>query len=135
MALPVAAAAPAKLRPALTATLKGPKKPGSKAEAAFQLGLAALSQWAEREGRRPIPHGAVVEVLIDGETVPVRLRVWLSNTKSRRNKLTAQQLAALSMKWAGPASATEANAPGPPAAHPTPPAAPAKRRALECHAE
>ncbi|MFE5098214.1 helicase associated domain-containing protein, partial [Streptomyces sp. NPDC056638] len=96
-ALPVAAAAPAELRPALTAALKGPKKAGSKAEAAFQRGLAALTRWVEKEGQRPIPRGAVVEIAVDGEAdpVPVKLGVWLSNTKSRRDKLTAAQLAAL----------------------------------------
>jgi superfamily II DNA or RNA helicase len=104
-ALPVAAAASAELRPALAAALKGPKKPGSKAEAAFQRGLAALAQWVEKEGQRPVPRGAAVEVAVDGEAepVPVKLGVWLSNTKSRRDKLTAEQraaLAALGMEWA-----------------------------------
>ncbi|MEU9537006.1 Helicase associated domain protein [Streptomyces sp. NPDC048213] len=104
-AFPVAAAAPAELRPGPTTALKGPKKPGSKAEAAFQRGLAALTQWVEREGTdRPVPRGAVVDVAVDGETVPVRLGVWLSNTKARRDKLTPEQraaLAALGMEWAG----------------------------------
>ncbi|MGF3135666.1 Helicase associated domain protein [Streptomyces albidoflavus] len=105
-ALPVAAAAPAELRPGLVAALKGPKRPGSKAEAAFQRGLAALAQWMEKEGQRSVPRGAVVEVTVDGgaEPVPVKLGVWLSNTKTRRDKLTAEQrdaLAALGMEWAG----------------------------------
>ncbi|EDY46168.1 DEAD/DEAH box helicase [Streptomyces sp. SPB074] len=102
-ALPAAAPAPAELRPALTATLEGPKKPGSKAEAAFQRGLAALAQWVETEGQRPVPRGAVVDVVVDGETVPVKLGVWLSNTKSRRDRLTAEQrtaLTTLGMNWA-----------------------------------
>ncbi|MFE6460563.1 hypothetical protein ACFVP0_24300 [Streptomyces cinereoruber] len=51
-ALPLAATAPAELRPELAAALKGPRKPGSKAEAAFQRGLAALPQWVEKEGQR-----------------------------------------------------------------------------------
>ncbi|MFF4174256.1 Helicase associated domain protein [Streptomyces sp. NPDC001744] len=104
-ALPVVAAGPAELRPSLAAALKGPKKPGSKAEAAFQRGLAALAQWVEKEGQRPVPRGAVVEVEVDGQNGPVlvRLGVWVSNTKSRRDKLTVEQrtaLAALGMKWA-----------------------------------
>jgi hypothetical protein len=40
----------------------------------------------------------------------VKLGVWLSNTKSRRDKLAAEQLAALAalgMDWAGPAPAAE----------------------------
>ncbi|MGW0857669.1 hypothetical protein, partial [Streptomyces sp. NPDC002690] len=73
-ALPVAAAASAELRPALAAALKGPKKPGIKAEAAFQRGLAALEQWVA-EGQRPVPCGAMVDVMVDSETVPVKLGV------------------------------------------------------------
>ncbi|GHF26178.1 helicase [Streptomyces werraensis] len=77
----------------------------AKAQAAFQRGLAALTQWVEKEGDRPVPRGAVVEVEVDGETepAPVRLGVWMSNTKSRRDRLTAEQLDALrhlGMEWA-----------------------------------
>ncbi|MGF1344491.1 Helicase associated domain protein [Streptomyces flavovirens] len=102
-ALPVTAATPAELPLAPADAAKGPRKAGSKAEAAFQRGLAALTQWVEKEGQRPVPRGAVVDVVVDGETVPVKLGVWLSNTKARRDKLTAQQLAALAalgMDWA-----------------------------------
>ncbi len=47
-----------------------------------------------------------MDIEIDGEAepVPVKLGVWVSNTKSRRDKLTAEQraaLAALGMEWAG----------------------------------
>ncbi len=73
--LPVTAVAPAELRPALAAALKGAGKAVSKAEAAFQRGLAALAQWVEKEGQRPVPRGAVVEVEVDGEAVPVKLGV------------------------------------------------------------
>ncbi|MFJ8763140.1 Helicase associated domain protein [Streptomyces cyaneofuscatus] len=140
--LPVAIA-PAELRPALAAALKGPKRAGSKAEQAFQRGLAALAQWVE-EGQRPVPRGAVVDVVVDGQTVPVKLGVWLSNTKSRRDKLTTEQraaLAALGMEWAGPAPAAEAGAPEPPAPQPPQPpqpaqaASPAKRAVREHHEE
>ncbi|WP_225645151.1 Helicase associated domain protein, partial [Streptomyces werraensis] len=79
----------------------------AKAQAAFQRGLAALTQWVEKEGDRLVPRGAVVEVEVevDGETepAPVRLGVWMSNTKSRRDRLTAEQLDALrhlGMEWA-----------------------------------
>ncbi|WP_228387956.1 helicase associated domain-containing protein, partial [Streptomyces jumonjinensis] len=103
-ALP-AAIAPAELRPALAAALKGPKKPGNKAQAAFQRGLTALAVWVQKEGQRPVPRGAVVEIAVDGEAepVPVKLGVWISNTKSRRDKLTDEQLVALAnlgIKWA-----------------------------------
>ncbi|MER5741514.1 Helicase associated domain protein [Streptomyces sp. NPDC002262] len=121
--------------PAAPRTAKGP----SKAQQAFQRGLAALAQWVEKEGQRPVPRGAVVEIEIDGETVPVKLGVWLSNTKTRRDKLTPEQRAALAklgMQWAGvvPVSVVEA-APPPPAPQPAPVAAPVKRRVREHHEE
>ncbi|NEE46433.1 helicase, partial [Streptomyces sp. SID8455] len=74
--------------------------------------LAALALWVEREGAdQAVPRGAVIEVTIDGasEPVPVKLGVWISNTKSRRDRLDADQLAALAtlgLEWA----ATEAAA-------------------------
>ncbi|MEU1806776.1 Helicase associated domain protein [Streptomyces sp. NPDC019937] len=88
--------------PAASSTEKGP----SKAQQAFQRGLAALTQWVEREGAdRPVPRGHAEEIVVDGETepVPVKLGVWISNTKSRREKLTSEQLAALAglgLEWA-----------------------------------
>ncbi|MFE7618185.1 Helicase associated domain protein [Streptomyces sp. NPDC057496] len=100
--LAVTAPAPTELPPALAA-LKGARKAGSKAEAAFLRGLAALTQWVEKEGQRPIPRSTVVEITVDDETVPVKLGVWISNTKTRRDKLTTEQraaLAALGMDWA-----------------------------------
>jgi hypothetical protein len=80
--------------PAATRTVKGP----SKAQAAFQRGLAALAQWVEREGAdRPVPRAAVVEVTVDGEAEPVtvKLGVWVSNTRARRDRLDQEQLHAL----------------------------------------
>lgn len=51
----------------------------------------------------PRAHGE--EIVVDGEAEPltVKLGVWVSNTKSRRDKLTADQLAALAalgVDWA-----------------------------------
>ncbi|MGW3512380.1 Helicase associated domain protein [Streptomyces sp. NPDC000994] len=83
-------------------TAKGP----SKAQQAFQRGLAALAQWVEREGaRRPVPRGHSEEITLDGEaaTVTVKLGVWVSNTKARRDKLAPEQRAALAelgIEWA-----------------------------------
>ncbi|MFF2580052.1 helicase associated domain-containing protein [Streptomyces goshikiensis] len=136
--LPVTAGAPPELSAALAA-LKGVRPAGSKAEAAFQRGLAALTQWVEKEGKRAVPRSTVVEITVDGETEPVtvKLGVWLSNTKSRRDKLTSEQraaLAALGMKWAGAVPAAEA-APEPPAPQPAPPAAPTQRAVREHHEE
>ncbi|MER8225367.1 Helicase associated domain protein [Streptomyces sp. NPDC094143] len=88
--------------PAATRATKGP----SKAQQAFQRGLAALAQWVEREGaHRPVPRGAIVEIEVDGEAEPVtvKLGVWVSNTKSRRDRLAQEQLAALrqlGVEWA-----------------------------------
>ncbi|MET8298755.1 Helicase associated domain protein [Streptomyces sp. NPDC005180] len=84
---------------------RGAKGP-SKAQQAFQRGLAALAQWVEREGaHRPVPRAHGEEVAVEGEAEPVvvKLGVWVSNTKSRRDKLTADQLASLAklgVDWA-----------------------------------
>lgn len=80
--------------PAATPTAKGP----SKAQQAFQRGLAALAQWVEREGAgRSVPRGHGEPIAVDGEAEPVivKLGVWVSNTKTRRDKLSADQLDAL----------------------------------------
>ncbi|MER5916699.1 Helicase associated domain protein [Streptomyces sp. NPDC001982] len=96
---PAQASSPA---PSAGRAAKGP----SKAQQAFQRGLAALAQWVEREGAdRPVPRGHSEEIAVDGEAEPtvVKLGVWVSNTKSRRDKLTAEQLDALrelGMEWA-----------------------------------
>ncbi|WP_405474893.1 Helicase associated domain protein [Streptomyces sp. NBC_00009] len=88
------------------AAAKRTAKSPSKAQQAFQRGLAALAQWVEREGaHRPVPRGHSEEIAVDGETDPVsvKLGVWISNTRARRDKLTADQLsalAALGMDWA-----------------------------------
>jgi superfamily II DNA or RNA helicase len=97
---PVRAPSPA---PAATRTVKGP----SKAQQAFQQGLAALAQWVQREGaHRPVPRGHSERIAVDGEAEPeaVKLGVWVSNTRTRRDKLTHEQLEALrelGMQWAG----------------------------------
>ncbi|MFE9174491.1 Helicase associated domain protein [Streptomyces kebangsaanensis] len=96
---PTAAPPPA---PAAKRAAKGP----SKAQQAFQRGLAALAQWVEREGAdRPVPRGRSEQITVDGETEPVtvKLGVWISNTKARRDKLTPEQRATLKelgVKWA-----------------------------------
>ncbi|MER7743299.1 Helicase associated domain protein [Streptomyces sp. NPDC096538] len=85
---------------------KGATKGQGKTSQAFQRGLAALAQWIEREGaHRPVPRGHSEEITIDGETKPVtvKLGVWVSNTKTRRDKLSAEQLVSLrklGVEWA-----------------------------------
>jgi hypothetical protein len=92
--------------PAATRATKGP----SKAQQAFQRGLAALAQWVEREGaHRPVPRGHTEQITVDGEAKPmvVKLGIWISNTKSRKGRLEAEQLAALAkhgVDWVGAAS-------------------------------
>ncbi|MEV1048754.1 Helicase associated domain protein [Streptomyces sp. NPDC049916] len=119
--------------PAPARTTKGPGRGPSKAQQAFQRGLAALAQWVEREGAdRPVPRAHGEEIAVEGEVEPVvvKLGVWVSNTKSRRDKLTSEQraaLAALGMAWAAPAPAAETT--------PAPPAAPTKRMVREHHEE
>nr|WP_246111623.1 helicase associated domain-containing protein [Streptomyces hawaiiensis] len=95
---PLEAPSPA---PAAQRAAKGP----SKAQQAFQRGLTALAQWVEREGHRPVPRSHAEEIAVDREAEPVvvKLGVWISNTKSRRGKLTQEQLDALrklGMEWA-----------------------------------
>jgi superfamily II DNA or RNA helicase len=91
--------------PAARPPVKGPKGP-SKAQQAFQRGIQALTQWVQREGvHRPVPRGHSEQIAVDGEPEPVavRLGVWVSNTKSRRDKLTQEQRAALAelgIEWA-----------------------------------
>ncbi|WP_079040969.1 DEAD/DEAH box helicase [Streptomyces sp. Root264] len=82
------------LAPAVPHATKGP----SKAQQAFQRGLTALAQWIEREGvHRPVPRNHSEPITVNGETEPVvvKLGVWVSNTKSRRDRLDADQLDAL----------------------------------------
>ncbi|MFF3757839.1 Helicase associated domain protein [Streptomyces sp. NPDC002185] len=75
----------------------GRAKSLGKAQQAFQRGLTALAQWVEREGDRPVPRGHAEEITIDGEAEPVivKLGVWITNTKSRRDRLDTDQHAAL----------------------------------------
>lgn len=90
--------------PAPTPATKNGKASG-KASAAFLRGVRALAQWIEREGAgRPVPR-AHSEEIVDDETEPVtvKLGVWISNTKARRDKLTQEQRAALAelgIEWA-----------------------------------
>ncbi|MFF0337949.1 helicase associated domain-containing protein [Streptomyces fimicarius] len=81
-------------RPAAPATTNTDAKGG-----AFERGIAALTQYAAREGRIVVPRAHIEET----SHGPVRLGTWISNIRSRRNKLTDQQreqLAALGVDWA-----------------------------------
>ncbi|WP_086691261.1 DEAD/DEAH box helicase [Streptomyces recifensis] len=84
------------------ASAEGTKASGK--ASAFQRGLAALAQWIQREGaHKAVPRGHVETVVIDGQEHQHKLGVWISNTKSRRDKLDPGQraaLAALGVEWA-----------------------------------
>ncbi|MBL3808416.1 Helicase associated domain protein [Streptomyces diastaticus] len=70
---------------------------------AFERGVAALGQYAARTGSVTVSRAYVETIEVDGQEYEVRLGVWLSNTKSRRAKLTADQraeLAGLGLEWA-----------------------------------
>ncbi|MGW4825603.1 Helicase associated domain protein [Streptomyces sp. NPDC004227] len=70
---------------------------GGKASAAFQRGVAALAQYIAREGHHRVPRAHAEEITVegDGALVSVKLGVWVSNTKSRRDRLAPEQLNAL----------------------------------------
>ncbi|ROQ65325.1 helicase associated protein [Streptomyces sp. CEV 2-1] len=71
--------------------------------APFRRGVTALAQWVEREGERPVPRKHEEPVDIDGQEHVVKLGVFLSNTKSRRDRLTPEQhhaLRKLGIDWA-----------------------------------
>lgn len=75
-----------------------------KVSAAFTRGVTALAQYRAREGtHRPISRSHEERILINGQEHVIKLGVFLSNTKSRRDKLTTEQRAALAelgMDWA-----------------------------------
>ncbi|WP_432071160.1 helicase associated domain-containing protein, partial [Streptomyces sp. AA1529] len=75
-------------------------EPSTKPGSAFERGVAALAQYKARTGSVTVPRGHV-EALPDG--TEVKLGVFLSNTKTRRAKLTTDKLttlAELGLKWA-----------------------------------
>jgi hypothetical protein len=92
-------------RPSPAPAARGAAKGPGKTSAAFTRGMAALAQYVAREGKTSVPRGHSEEITAEGEDKPVsvRLGVFLSNTKSRRDKLTAPQRAALAelgIDWA-----------------------------------
>ncbi|MFE4453073.1 Helicase associated domain protein [Streptomyces sp. NPDC056796] len=77
-----------------------PAKPSTTPVSAFERSVAALAQYKARTGSVTVPRGHV-EALPDG--VEIRLGVFLSNSRSRRAKLSADRLAALAdlgLEWA-----------------------------------
>ncbi|MCX4966952.1 helicase associated domain-containing protein [Streptomyces sp. NBC_00654] len=72
--------------------------------APFRRGIATLAWYLQHEGHeRPVPKKHEEPVDIDGQEHVVKLGVFISNTKSRRDKLTQEQceaLAGLGVEWA-----------------------------------
>ncbi|TQJ37056.1 helicase associated domain-containing protein [Streptomyces sp. SLBN-115] len=80
-----------------------PPKPSRAASGAFERGIAALAQYKARTGSLAPSRGHEERIVVGGEEYVVKLGVFLSNSKSRRGKLTAdklQALAALGLEWA-----------------------------------
>ncbi|MFG2841529.1 Helicase associated domain protein [Streptomyces zaomyceticus] len=77
-----------------------PAKPSTTPVSAFERGVAALTQYKARTGSVTVPRGHVERL---GDGTEVRLGVFLSNSKTRRGKLTPDRLAALAglgLQWA-----------------------------------
>ncbi|MFI1370222.1 helicase associated domain-containing protein [Streptomyces griseochromogenes] len=82
---------------------KTPAKPPKAVSGAFEKGVAALAQYKAREGHLKAPRGHTETIVVGGQEHTVKLGVFLSNTKSRRAKLTPERLAALAalgLEWA-----------------------------------
>ncbi|MCX4537669.1 DEAD/DEAH box helicase [Streptomyces sp. NBC_01669] len=81
-----------------------PAKAGGELSAAFRRGIAALAQYLQREGHeRPVPRKHEEPIEIDSQQHVVKLGVFISNTKTRHDKLTHAQrtaLAELGVGWA-----------------------------------
>ncbi|WP_405691398.1 helicase associated domain-containing protein [Streptomyces sp. NBC_00057] len=90
----------------MAAELETLAKPSTTPVGAFEKGVAALAQYKARMSSVTVPRGHEERIVIDGQEHLMKLGVFLSNSKSRRAKLTAdklQQLAALGLEWAAAA--------------------------------
>ncbi|WLQ69313.1 helicase associated domain-containing protein [Streptomyces glycanivorans] len=70
---------------------------------AFERGVLALKQYRARTGTVTVPRAHIETVVIDGQEHPIKLGVFLTNSKTRRAKLAADKLAvlaALGLDWA-----------------------------------
>ncbi|MFG2433002.1 Helicase associated domain protein [Streptomyces sp. NPDC048590] len=80
-----------------------PKMKPAASAGAFERGILALEQYRARTGSVTVPRAHVETVVVDGEEHAVKLGVFLTNSKTRRAKLTADKLAALAalgLDWA-----------------------------------
>ncbi|MER5781236.1 Helicase associated domain protein [Streptomyces mobaraensis] len=80
-----------------------PAKPSTGGSTAFDRGVVAFAQYKARTGSVTVPRAHIETIIIDGQQYDVRLGVFLSNTKTRRAKLTADKrrtLVSLGLDWA-----------------------------------
>ncbi|MFE3519694.1 Helicase associated domain protein [Streptomyces sp. NPDC059166] len=87
----------------LTPLPAAPKKKPAASTGAFERGILALEQYRARTGSVTVPRTHIETVTVDGQEHPVRLGVFLTNSKTRRGKLAADKLAllaALGLEWA-----------------------------------
>ncbi|MFC8645444.1 Helicase associated domain protein [[Kitasatospora] papulosa] len=87
----------------LTPLPAAPARKAPPAAGAFERGILALEQYKNRTGTVTVPRAHIETVVVDGEEHPVKLGVFLTNSKTRRAKLAADkraQLAALGLDWA-----------------------------------
>ncbi|NEE10600.1 helicase, partial [Streptomyces sp. SID7499] len=87
-------------KPTVAAKTRPRRASGGTRAGTFERGITALAQYAEREGTVVVAR-SWSEELPDGTSV--RLGVWLSNTRTRRAGLSAEQLerlAGLGVEWA-----------------------------------
>ncbi|MEU6366422.1 helicase associated domain-containing protein [Streptomyces sp. NPDC046931] len=85
------------------ASSKGAANAAGRPSAAFHRGLAALAQYIAREGHHRVPRTHTEEIAVEGHNHGHRLGIWYSNLRSRRDKLTEPQRAALTelgVDWA-----------------------------------
>lgn len=73
----------------------GGKTGGGARAAAFDRAIAALHQYRERTGRAKPPRAHTERIEYDGQEHDVRLGVWVSNVRSRRSSMSAEQQAVL----------------------------------------
>ncbi|QBR04627.1 helicase (plasmid) [Streptomyces sp. S501] len=87
----------------LTPLPAAPAKNTASTAGAFERGILALEQYRARTGTVTVPRAHIETVVVDGEEHPVKLGVFLTNSKTRRAKLAADKLAvlaALGLEWA-----------------------------------
>lgn len=90
-------------RPSAAPARKGAASGPGTVSAAFQRGVAALAQYVQREGTHTVGRSHTERIVIADQEHHVKLGIWVSNTKSRRDKLTEPQRAALAelgVDWA-----------------------------------